>query len=47
MTELILYMNNYSITEPIKVYQTYPKVLLFGENVLSGYGIKPMFYASQ
>ena len=25
MTELILHMNNYSITEAIIVYQTYPK----------------------
>ena len=25
MTELILHMNNYSITEAITAYQTYPK----------------------
>ena len=27
MTELILHMNNYSITEAITTYQTYPKIL--------------------
>ena len=29
MTELILYMNNYSITRAITVYQTYPKFSIF------------------